>query len=202
VGNYEKDTKPDDDRLPFLARRSFPDLSPPYPTLFMTLTLGLGASSIQGFLRRPSRPRSAFANASTLPTNVNRPDDLRGTAVPSPTVQPPIDNNNGLPTHSTAQRGHDSRRQRQTGRRCRPAGSALITSGNNGLSWKFRMRAVNVSEKVFGTRKFRKTYAYYGNAFTALHDSSSCYCCVLDFILLLLLLTGAAWFSPSRRVLA
>ena len=41
VGNYEKDMKSDDDRLLFLARRSFPDLSPPYPTLFMTLTLGL-----------------------------------------------------------------------------------------------------------------------------------------------------------------
>lgn len=41
VGNYEKDMKTDDDRLLSLARRSFPDLSPPYPTLFLTLTLGL-----------------------------------------------------------------------------------------------------------------------------------------------------------------
>jgi hypothetical protein len=89
VGNYEKDMKTDDDRLLFLAGRSFPDLSPPYPTLFMTLTLGLGASSIQGFLRRPSRPRSAFANASTLPTNVDRPDDLSPAVNLSAAFQPP-----------------------------------------------------------------------------------------------------------------
>ena len=147
VGNYENDTKTDDDRLLFLARRSFPDLSPPYPTLFMTLTLGLelhpfkassvGHTGLAALLQMPQtcQPMSIGLTTYALlrypqllsnpPSTVQRPAYPPNCAMRS-RILPPTPDWQALQT----------------------AGSALTTGGNNGSSWKFRMARCYVSEKV------------------------------------------------------
>jgi len=183
VGNYENDTKTDDDRLLFLARRSFPILSPPYPTLFMTLTLGLElhpfkASSVGrlGLAALLQMPQTCHPMSIGLTTYAllrypqllsNRPSTFQRPAYPT---------NNA--TRSRISPPTPGRQALQIRRQC------TDHRRTTRLSWKFRMARCYVSErKSLWNQKIQKNPCYYGNAFLHYMILLACYCCVLDHYL-------------------
>jgi hypothetical protein len=77
---------------------SFTTLSPPHPTLFTTLILRLELHPVK--TSSVSHQASRRLCKRLTPANTDRLYDLRLAAVLPHTVQSPVDDNKGLPTHS------------------------------------------------------------------------------------------------------